>query len=133
MDGIGVPVTTNYDIWKNNPEKVFGVAEQWDAKYPNTHIAVIKALIRAGKWLDEKDAGGKLFNRDEETAQKVYKPAIYQKAAAILVSEGTVDAKAFAKSDVAKTLQDHLSRQPFAYVCWLADQPRCGMDGIDRR
>ena len=20
--GIGVPVTTNYDIWKNNPEKV---------------------------------------------------------------------------------------------------------------
>ena len=26
---IGVPVTTNYDIWKNNPEKVFGVSAAW--------------------------------------------------------------------------------------------------------
>ena len=25
---IGVPVTTNYDIWKNNPEKVFGVLQR---------------------------------------------------------------------------------------------------------
>ncbi len=27
--GIGVPVTTNYDVWKNNPEKVFGVSKKW--------------------------------------------------------------------------------------------------------
>ncbi|MBI1390799.1 MAG: nitrate ABC transporter substrate-binding protein [bacterium] len=51
--GIGVPVVTNYDIWKNNPEKVFGVTLDWNNKYPKTHVAVIKALIRAGKWLDE--------------------------------------------------------------------------------
>ncbi len=51
--GIGVPVTTNYDIWKNNPEKVFGVTESWNQENPNSHIAVVKALIRAGKWLDE--------------------------------------------------------------------------------
>jgi len=50
--GIGVPVTTNYDIWKNNPEKVFGVTKEWADKNPNTWIAVTKALIRAGKWLD---------------------------------------------------------------------------------
>ena len=50
--GIGVPVTTNYDIWKNNPEKVFGVTKKWADENPNTHIAVTKALIRAGKWLD---------------------------------------------------------------------------------
>lgn len=49
---IGVPVTTNYDIWKNNPEKVFGVSREWADKHPNTWIAVTKALIRAGKWLD---------------------------------------------------------------------------------
>lgn len=29
LAGIGVPVTTNYDIWKNNPEKVFGVSKAW--------------------------------------------------------------------------------------------------------
>ncbi len=51
--GIGVPVITDYEIWKNNPEKVFGVTAEWDRKYPNTHVAVVKALIRAGKWLDE--------------------------------------------------------------------------------
>jgi len=50
--GIGVPVTTNYDIWKNNPEKVFVMTKKFTEKYPNTAVAVTKALIRAGKWLD---------------------------------------------------------------------------------
>jgi len=51
--GIGVPVTTNHDIWKNNPEKVFVIRKDFAAKYPNTTKAITKALIRAGKWLDE--------------------------------------------------------------------------------
>ena len=51
--GIGVPVTTNYDIWKNNPEKVFVMTKKFVDDNPNTAIAVTKALIRAGKWLDE--------------------------------------------------------------------------------
>ncbi|MFY0652069.1 MAG: ABC transporter substrate-binding protein [Cyclobacteriaceae bacterium] len=50
--GIGVPVTTNYDVWKNNPEKVFVMTKSFVEKYPNTATAVTKALIRAGKWLD---------------------------------------------------------------------------------
>ncbi|WP_299441298.1 CmpA/NrtA family ABC transporter substrate-binding protein [uncultured Aquimarina sp.] len=50
--GIGVPVVTNYDIWKNNPEKVFVMTKKFVEKYPNTATAVTKALIRAGKWLD---------------------------------------------------------------------------------
>lgn len=49
---LGVPVVTNYDIWKNNPEKVFGVTREWAEANPKTHTAVLKALIRAGKWLD---------------------------------------------------------------------------------
>jgi nitrate/nitrite transport system substrate-binding protein len=53
MRGIGVAPVTNHDIWKNNPEKVFGVTRQWADQHPNTHIAVVKALIRAGRWLDE--------------------------------------------------------------------------------
>lgn len=63
--GIGVPVTTNYDIWKNNPEKVFGVTKDWSDENPQTHLAVVKALIRAGKWLDATDESGKLINREE--------------------------------------------------------------------
>lgn len=63
--GIGVPVTTNYDIWKNNPEKVFGVTKAWSDANPKTMLAVTKALIKAGKWLDATDAEGKLVNREE--------------------------------------------------------------------
>lgn len=49
---IGVPVVTNYDIWKNNPEKVFVMTKKFVDENPNTATAVTKALIRAGKWLD---------------------------------------------------------------------------------
>ncbi len=59
--GIGVPVITDYEIWKNNPEKVFGVSAQWAQENPNTHLAVVKALIRAAIWLDENDNA----NREE--------------------------------------------------------------------
>ena len=58
--GIGVPVVTDYEIWKNNPEKVFGVSNEWAEKYPNTHLALIKALIRAAKWLDENNNGNRM-------------------------------------------------------------------------
>ena len=53
--GIGVPVITDYQIWKNNPEKVFGITKEFADKYPNTTIALTKALIRAAIWLDEND------------------------------------------------------------------------------
>jgi nitrate/nitrite transport system substrate-binding protein len=52
VKGIGVPVVTDYEIWKNNPEKVFGVTAEWAAANPHTHVALIKALIRAAMWLD---------------------------------------------------------------------------------
>lgn len=53
--GIGVPVITDYEIWKNNPEKVFGLNKEFTEKYPNTTVRVVKALLRAAKWLDEND------------------------------------------------------------------------------
>ncbi|MCE9650489.1 MAG: ABC transporter substrate-binding protein [Parvibaculum sp.] len=53
--GIGVPVITDYEIWKNNPEKVFGITADFAEKNPNTIVTLTKALIRAAEWLD---AGG---------------------------------------------------------------------------
>ena len=53
--GIGVPVITDYQIWKNNPEKVFGLTKSFVDENPNTTLALTKALIRAAKWLDEND------------------------------------------------------------------------------
>jgi len=62
--GIGVPVITDYEIWKNNPEKVFGVSKAWADRYPNTHVRLVKAMLRAAKWLDENDNA----NRSEAVA-----------------------------------------------------------------
>lgn len=96
--GIGVPVTTNYDIWKNNPEKVFGVTAEWNEKHPNTHLAVIKALIRAGKWLDETDASGKLVNRQE--AAKILSQKDYVGADEDVIDNSMTGTFVFQKSDV---------------------------------
>lgn len=69
--GIGVPVITDYEIWKDNPEKVFGVSKAWADKYPNTHIRVVKALIRAAQWLDEGN------NKNRPEAVKILSKSQY--------------------------------------------------------
>ncbi|WP_244266897.1 CmpA/NrtA family ABC transporter substrate-binding protein [Polycladidibacter stylochi] len=58
--GIGVPVITDYEIWKNNPEKVFGLTKEFTEKNPNTTLALTKALIRAAKWLDESNNANRM-------------------------------------------------------------------------
>jgi nitrate/nitrite transport system substrate-binding protein len=67
--GVGVPVVTDYEIWKNNPEKVFGVTRAWATRNPNTHLALIKALIRAGMWLDANNGANR-----KEAAQILSRP-----------------------------------------------------------
>ena len=68
--GIGVPVITDYEIWKNNPEKVFGLTAEFTEQYPNTTVRIVKALLRAARWLDDNDnanraAAVKLLARSE--------------------------------------------------------------------
>ncbi|MFT6008868.1 MAG: nitrate/nitrite transport system substrate-binding protein [Parasphingorhabdus sp.] len=58
---IGVPVITDDDIWKKNPEKVLGLREDFAEKYPATTAAMLRAIIKAQQWLDVD--GGK--NRAE--------------------------------------------------------------------
>ena len=58
--GIGVPVITDYQIWENNPEKVFGLRADFVEENPNTTRAIVRALIRAAIWLDEDDNANRL-------------------------------------------------------------------------
>ncbi|EWY39393.1 myristoyl transferase [Skermanella stibiiresistens SB22] len=51
--GIGRTLVTNHDIWNNKIEKVFGVNQTWADANPNTHKALIRALIETAKWMDE--------------------------------------------------------------------------------
>jgi nitrate/nitrite transport system ATP-binding protein len=51
---IGFVIATDLDIWPNYLEKVLGVREDWANKYPETHLALIKALIEAGEYCDDR-------------------------------------------------------------------------------
>ena len=53
--GIGKPLVSTWQIWNNHPEKVLGVTRAWADAHPNTHRAMIKALLDACWWLDKED------------------------------------------------------------------------------
>lgn len=63
--GLGVPVITDAEIWHSNPEKVLGVTRAFAERYPNTHVRLVKALLRAARWLDEGE------NRNRAEAAKL--------------------------------------------------------------
>jgi bicarbonate transport system ATP-binding protein len=46
-EGHGVTVAGDLAIWPGHPGKVLGVREDWALAYPNTHIALTKALLEA--------------------------------------------------------------------------------------
>ena len=51
--GIGVPVIASRDIARDHAEKVLGLRSDFAAENPNTTVAVVKAILRAQKWLDD--------------------------------------------------------------------------------
>lgn len=53
--GIGKILITSYEIWNNNPEKVFGITQEWADKNPNTHKALLMAMIEASQWMDKPE------------------------------------------------------------------------------
>jgi len=91
--GIGVPVVTDYEIWKNNPEKVFGVSNKWAEENPNTHLAVVKALIRAAQWLDEND------NANRAEAVKILSRSEYVGADAEVIANSMTGTFEYEKGD----------------------------------
>ncbi|BAZ07862.1 ABC transporter ATP-binding/substrate-binding protein [Calothrix sp. NIES-3974] len=46
-EGVGFTIATDLEVWFGHPGKVLGVREEWAQKYPNTHIALTKALLEA--------------------------------------------------------------------------------------
>lgn len=52
-EGLGRVLVTDHAIWNNGPEKVLGVTEEWATNNPQTHDALICALLEAVHWLDQ--------------------------------------------------------------------------------
>ncbi|NJM64540.1 MAG: ABC transporter substrate-binding protein [Acaryochloris sp. RU_4_1] len=57
IEKVGYTIATDVDIWPGHPGKVLGVREDWARAYPNTHIALVKALLEACQYCsDPKNA-----------------------------------------------------------------------------
>ena len=91
--GIGVPVVTDYEIWKDNPEKVFGITKAFAEKYPNTTIRLTRALIRAAKWLDENN------NANRPEAVKILAQSNYVGADAAVIANSMTGTFEYEKGD----------------------------------
>ena len=47
IEGIGFTIARDIDIWKGHPGKVLGCRADWAAAYPNTFIALTKAMLES--------------------------------------------------------------------------------------
>ncbi|BAY93586.1 MULTISPECIES: ABC transporter ATP-binding/substrate-binding protein [unclassified Tolypothrix] len=50
---LGFVAATALEIWSGQPKKVLGVREEWAQKYPQTYLALIKALLEACQYCDD--------------------------------------------------------------------------------
>ena len=53
-EDLGFVAATSLDLWAGHPEKVLGVREDWANQFPETHLALIKALLEACEYCDDR-------------------------------------------------------------------------------
>ncbi|WP_414565801.1 MULTISPECIES: nitrate ABC transporter ATP-binding protein [unclassified Anabaena] len=55
VEGVGFTIATDLEVWLGHPAKVLGVREEWAEKYPNSHIALTKALLEACEYCSQPE------------------------------------------------------------------------------
>ena len=113
--GIGVPVITDYEIWKDNPEKVFGLRADFAEKYPNTTLAIVKALIRAAIWLDENN------NANRMEAVKILSKPAYVGADADVIANSMTGTFEYEKGDKREVPDFNVFFRYFATYPYYSD------------
>ena len=113
--GIGVPVITDYEVWKDNPEKVFGITKEFAEKYPNTTLALTKALLRAAKWLDENN------NANRMEAVKILAKSQYVGADAEVIANSMTGTFEYEKGDKREVPDFNVFYRYFATYPYYSD------------
>ncbi|MDB9513252.1 nitrate ABC transporter ATP-binding protein [Kamptonema animale CS-326] len=83
-EDIGFVMARSLDILPGHIEKVLGVTEEWANKYPQTHIALVKALLEACEYCDDK--------RNREEIVELLSQEQYVGSAAEHIRPGFIDA-----------------------------------------
>jgi nitrate/nitrite transport system substrate-binding protein len=111
--GIGRVLISSGEIWNNHPEKVFAVTREWADSYPNTHQAILRALLQAAKWLDYPD------NRPE--AVTILAKPEYINAPEPALSSGLLGQFVYGFGETPKTLPDfHVFHRYAANFPWAS-------------
>jgi nitrate/nitrite transport system substrate-binding protein len=121
---LGVPLVTNYDIHTNLAEKVFGVSQSWAERYPETHFHLVKALIRAGHWLDADN------NANRAKAAKLISQPFYVGADEKIIANSMTGVFAYARDDIRETpdfnvfFRYHATYPYYSDAVWYLSQMR---------
>ena len=54
QEKLGFVITTDLELWPGHPEKILGVREDWVQRYPETHLALVKAMMAACEYCDDQ-------------------------------------------------------------------------------
>jgi len=112
-EGIGRVLISSGEIWNNHPEKVFGVTRAWADAHPNTHQAILTALLQAAQWLDQPG------NRPE--AVEILAAPGYVDAPASALAAGLLGRFAYGLGEPPKILPDfHVFHRYAANFPWLS-------------
>ena len=113
MDGVGVPVVTDHQIWQFNPEKVFGLDATFVEENPDTTIRIVRALLRAGRWLDENG------NANRAEAVEILADPEYVGASPDILANSMTGTFEFEKGDVRPAADFNVFFRHFAtYPYW---------------
>ncbi|MEX0737880.1 MAG: CmpA/NrtA family ABC transporter substrate-binding protein [Pseudohongiella sp.] len=121
---IGVPVITDYEIWKNNPEKVLGLTQAFTEENPNTTVRLVKAMLRAGKWLDENN------NANREEAARILSRSEYVGADYNVIANSMTGTFEYEKGEVLQVpdfnvfFRHHATYPFYSDAIWYLTQMR---------
>lgn len=111
--GLGRVVIASCEIWNNHPEKVFGVTAEWACAHPNTHQAVLMALLEACRWLDVEE------NRPE--AARILVAPEYVDTSESLLAAGLLGRFRYGPGEEPRSLPDfHVFHRYAANFPWLS-------------
>ncbi|MDD3761390.1 MAG: CmpA/NrtA family ABC transporter substrate-binding protein [Acidithiobacillus sp.] len=116
MEGVGQPIVSSYSLWNNVMEKVLAVREDWAKREPALHQALLRALIAAGRWLD--DAAHR-----QQAARWVAQAIAVPEAALAAALQGTIPG--MAGQPDGHVFHRYAAQYPWQeHGLWLAEQMR---------
>lgn len=108
-------------IWGCAPEKVLGARHDWVEKHPDTCKAMIRAIYKAGNWLEQPEntpLAVEILARSQhlDLPDHAIDPALTKRIATTIGKEPK-------RSDQFIAFHDHAANFPWrSQACWISDQ-----------